>query len=300
MTWEVAADSQKHVRAIADALADDPELILATDPDREGEAISWHLTEALKKRRALKKDTPVSRVVFNAITKSAVTQAMAQPARGRHGTGRGLSRPPRARLSRRLQPVAGAVAQAAGGEIGGPRPVGRAAADRRARDGDRGVPGPRILDGDAPSSTRRAASVPGPAGQLGGQEAGPYDIPTAEAAEIAVRRRRAGPQVDTVEAKPVARNPAPPFMTSTLQQEASRKFGFGARQTMQIAQRLYEAGHITYMRTDGIDMAPEAVRPRAMPSRGAMAPLTSLKSRASTRTRPRTRRKRMSASGPPT
>jgi DNA topoisomerase-1 len=79
MTWEVASDSQKHVRAIAEALADDPELILATDPDREGEAISWHLTEALKKRRALKKDMPVSRVVFNAITKSAVTQAMAQP-----------------------------------------------------------------------------------------------------------------------------------------------------------------------------------------------------------------------------
>ena len=65
--------------------------------------------------------------------------------------------------------------------------------------------------------------------------------------------------VTSVEAKPASRNPAPPFMTSTLQQEASRKFGMGARQTMSAAQRLYEAGHITYMRTDGIDMAPEAV-----------------------------------------
>jgi DNA topoisomerase-1 len=79
MTWEVASDSKKHVKAIADALKDDPDLILATDPDREGEAISWHLKEALEKRKAIKKDTTVRRVTFNAITKDAVTQAMAEP-----------------------------------------------------------------------------------------------------------------------------------------------------------------------------------------------------------------------------
>ena len=79
MLWEVATDSRKHVKAIADALKHDPELILATDPDREGEAISWHLEQALRGRKALKKDTPVSRVVFNAITKSAVTEAMKNP-----------------------------------------------------------------------------------------------------------------------------------------------------------------------------------------------------------------------------
>ncbi|MEO1551945.1 MAG: toprim domain-containing protein, partial [Pseudomonadota bacterium] len=79
MKWEVASQSQKHVRAIADALKDDDTLILATDPDREGEAISWHLQEALTKRRAIKKTTDVKRVVFNAITKSAVTTAMAEP-----------------------------------------------------------------------------------------------------------------------------------------------------------------------------------------------------------------------------
>ncbi|MEO0665433.1 MAG: toprim domain-containing protein, partial [Pseudomonadota bacterium] len=79
MLWEVASDSKKHVKAIADALADDGELILATDPDREGEAISWHLEEALRKRRAIKKDTPVKRVVFNAITERAVTEAMKSP-----------------------------------------------------------------------------------------------------------------------------------------------------------------------------------------------------------------------------
>jgi DNA topoisomerase-1 len=79
MTWEVASDSKKHVKAIADALKDDPDLILATDPDREGEAISWHLKEALEKRKAIKKDATVRRVTFNAITKDAVTQAMAEP-----------------------------------------------------------------------------------------------------------------------------------------------------------------------------------------------------------------------------
>ncbi|MFY9466969.1 MAG: toprim domain-containing protein, partial [Lentibacter algarum] len=79
MTWEIGVDSRKHVKAIADALKNDPNLILATDPDREGEAISWHLEEALRKRKAIKKDTPVSRVVFNAITKAAVTEAMKNP-----------------------------------------------------------------------------------------------------------------------------------------------------------------------------------------------------------------------------
>ena len=79
MQWEVASASKKHVKAIADALKDDPNLILATDPDREGEAISWHLEEALRKRKILKKEPPVGRVVFNAITKTAVTEAMRNP-----------------------------------------------------------------------------------------------------------------------------------------------------------------------------------------------------------------------------
>merc|ERR1711916_56437 len=79
MTWEVGVDSRKHVKAIADALKDDDALILATDPDREGEAISWHLQEALTKRRAIKKSTAVSRVTFNAITKAAVNEAMQNP-----------------------------------------------------------------------------------------------------------------------------------------------------------------------------------------------------------------------------
>ena len=150
MRWEVDAAAPKHLRAIAEALKDDRKLILATDPDREGEAISWHLLEALTGRKAVRKDTQVERVVFNAITKSAVTQAMEKPAPDRHGAGRRLPRPPRPRLPRRLPPVAGALAQAARRQVRRPRPVGGAAADRRPRDGDRGLPRPRVLDRQGP------------------------------------------------------------------------------------------------------------------------------------------------------
>ncbi|MEO0665954.1 MAG: DNA topoisomerase, partial [Pseudomonadota bacterium] len=95
---------------------------------------------------------------------------------------------------------------------------------------------------------------------LAGKKLERYDIENRAAAELAVQAVTSRKlSVTQVEAKPASRNPAPPFMTSTLQQEASRKFGYGARQTMNLAQRLYEAGYITYMRTDGIDMAPEAV-----------------------------------------
>jgi DNA topoisomerase-1 len=95
---------------------------------------------------------------------------------------------------------------------------------------------------------------------LDGQKLDRFDLATAAAAERAVAAVAEGRlRVTSVERKPATRNPYPPFMTSTLQQEASRKLGFGAKQTMSTAQRLYEAGHITYMRTDGVDMAPEAV-----------------------------------------
>jgi DNA topoisomerase I len=260
MRWEVAADSQKHLRAIADALSGDPDLILATDPDREGEAISWHLTEALRNRRALKKDTPVRRVVFNAITKSAVTQAMASPravdmelveaylARRAldYLVGFNLSpvlwrKLPGARSAGRVQSVALRLIVEREMEI-------EAFAAREYWT--------VTADLDTPRGQRFQARLV----SLAGRKLGRYDIAAAEAAELAVAAVRSRALfVDGIEAKPLSRNPAPPFMTSTLQQEASRKFGFGARQTMQVAQRLYEAGHITYMRTDGIDMAPEAV-----------------------------------------
>lgn len=260
MLWEVDPSSKKHVKAIADALKDDNALILATDPDREGEAISWHLEEALRKRKAIKKDTPVSRVVFNAITKSAVIEAMKNP--------REVDQPlVDAYLARRaLDYLVGfKLSPVLWRRLPGAKSAGRV----------QSVCLRLIVEREMEIEKFRAqeywsvkAVLATPRGQeyearlvvLGGKKLDKFDIENETAAELAVQAINSRDlSIKSVEAKPGSRNPSAPFMTSTLQQEASRKFGMGARQTMSTAQRLYEAGHITYMRTDGIDMAPEAV-----------------------------------------
>ncbi|WP_333714565.1 type I DNA topoisomerase, partial [Yoonia sp.] len=260
MKWEIASDSKKHIKAIVDALKNDPELILATDPDREGEAISWHLQEALTERKAIKKDTPVSRVVFNAITKSAVTEAMKNP--------RQVDAPlVEAYLARRaLDYLVGFnLSPVLWRKLPGAKSAGRV----------QSVCLRLIVEREMEIEAFRAreywsvkAQLESPRGQsfearlttLSGKKLDRFDLATATQAEMAVQAITSRDLVVTsVEAKPATRNPSPPFMTSTLQQEASRKFGMGAKHTMSVAQRLYEAGLITYMRTDGIDMAPEAV-----------------------------------------
>ncbi len=260
MTWEVAADSRKHLKAIAEALKSDPELILATDPDREGEAISWHLTEALARSKALKKDTPVRRVTFNAITRAAVAEAMAHP----RDVDMELVR---AYLARRaLDYLVGFnLSPVLWRKLPGAKSAGRV----------QSVCLRLIVEREMEIEAFRpqeywsvAAMLRTPRGQnfearlvaLAGRKLDRFDLASQPQAELAVQAVSARAlTVQAVEAKPVNRSPAPPFMTSTLQQEASRKFGMGAKQAMSAAQRLYEAGHITYMRTDGIDMAPEAV-----------------------------------------
>ncbi len=260
MTWEVGADSRKHLKAIADALKKDNALILATDPDREGEAISWHLEDALRKRRVIKKDTPVSRVVFNAITKSAVTEAMQKA--------RQVDAPlVEAYLARRaLDYLVGFnLSPVLWRKLPGSRSAGRV----------QSVCLRLIVEREMEIEAFRAKEywsvkvlLGSPRGQefearlvgLAGQKLDKHDIKNQTKAEIAIQAISSrNMKITSVQAKPGSRNPSAPFMTSTLQQEASRKFGMGARQTMNAAQRLYEAGHITYMRTDGIDMAPEAV-----------------------------------------
>jgi DNA topoisomerase-1 len=260
MTWEVGNDSRKHLKAIADALKEDNALILATDPDREGEAISWHLEDALRKRRAIKSDTPVSRVVFNAITKSAVTQAMANP--------REVDTPlVDAYLARRaLDYLVGFnLSPVLWRKLPGARSAGRVQSVCLRLIVEREM---EIEAFNPQEYWSVKALLKSPRGKefearlvnLAGKKLDKYDIENETKAELAVQAVRSRDlYIDSVEAKPAARNPSAPFMTSTLQQEASRKFGMGARQTMSAAQRLYEAGHITYMRTDGIDMAPEAV-----------------------------------------
>jgi DNA topoisomerase-1 len=260
MTWEVGVDSRKHVKAIADALKDDPNLILATDPDREGEAISWHLEEALRKRKALKKDTPVSRVVFNAITKAAVTEAMQNP--------REIDAPlVEAYLARRaLDYLVGFnLSPVLWRKLPGARSAGRVQSVclrlivEREMEIEAFNP-QEYWTVKAMLSTPRGQAYEARLTVLAGKKLEKFDIVNATQAELAVQAITSRElSITSVEAKPAARNPAAPFMTSTLQQEASRKFGMGARACMSTAQRLYEAGHITYMRTDGIDMAPEAV-----------------------------------------
>ena len=260
MKWEIASDSKKHIKAIVDALKDDNELILATDPDREGEAISWHLTEALTAKKAIKKDTPVSRVVFNAITKTAVTEAMKNP--------RQVDVPlVDAYLARRaLDYLVGfKLSPVLWRKLPGAKSAGRV----------QSVTLRIIVEREMEIEVFRAqeywsvkAVLQTPRGQtfearltaLAGDKLDKFSIENQTQAELAVQAITSRDLViKSVEAKPGSRNPSPPFMTSTLQQEASRKFGMGAKQAMSVAQRLYEAGHITYMRTDGIDMAPEAV-----------------------------------------
>ena len=260
MLWEVASDSKKHVKAIADALKQDNALILATDPDREGEAISWHLQEALTKRKSIKKDTPVSRVTFNAITKAAVTEAMANA--------RQVDMPlVEAYLARRaLDYLVGFnLSPVLWRKLPGAKSAGRVQSVCLRILTEREMEIEAFRNREYWSVK---AVLANPRGQeyearlvsLAGKKLDRFDLENQTQADMAVAAITSRDlKITSVEAKPAARNPSAPFMTSTLQQEASRKFGMGARAAMSTAQRLYEAGYITYMRTDGIDMAPEAV-----------------------------------------
>ncbi|MEM6898718.1 MAG: type I DNA topoisomerase [Pseudomonadota bacterium] len=258
MIWQADSKSTARIREIAEAVKGAEKLVLATDPDREGEAISWHLLEALKNRRVLK-DVDIERVVFNAITKTAVTQAMDSPrdidtelvdaylARRAldYLVGFNLSpvlwrKLPGSRSAGRVQSVALRIICQRELEIETfkPEEYWSIKAMLRAPDG-------------SDFETRLYS--------LDGKPLKKFDLPNERAADEALAAVKSGGYtVASVEAKPVKRRPPPPFITSTLQQEASRKLGFMAKRTMQAAQKLYEAGRITYMRTDGVNMAEEA------------------------------------------
>ncbi|MCW5723862.1 MAG: type I DNA topoisomerase [Maricaulaceae bacterium] len=266
MAWEVDPKSQKRVKDIADALKGAERLILATDPDREGEAIAWHLLEALSKRKALK-DVRVERVAFNAITKQAVQEAMRHP----RAVDAELVD---AYLARRaLDYLFGfTLSPVLWRKLPGARSAGRvqSVALRLVCDRELEIEKFReeeywTIDADVTAGTDpfRARLV-----QLAGKKLGKLDISSREQAKAAVAALEAAKlTVTSVEAKPAKRNPPPPFTTSTLQQEAARKLGFSATRTMQTAQKLYEGvniggetvGLITYMRTDGVTMAGEAI-----------------------------------------
>ncbi|EKF58529.1 DNA topoisomerase I subunit omega [Agrobacterium albertimagni AOL15] len=267
MFWEVDTASQKRMRDIADAVKSSDGLFLATDPDREGEAISWHVLDLLKKKKVIG-DKPVKRVVFNAITKKAVLDAMANP--------RDIDTPlVDAYLARRaLDYLVGFnLSPVLWRKLPGARSAGRVQSVALRLVCDRETEIERFVAEEywnisALLKTPRGDEFEARLVSHQGKRMQRNSVTNGDqAAGIKALLEGAAFAVDSVEAKPVKRNPGPPFTTSTLQQAASSKLGFSASRTMQIAQKLYEGidiggetvGLITYMRTDGVQMAPEAI-----------------------------------------
>ena len=267
MSWEVDSASAKRLNDIADAVKKSDGLILATDPDREGEAISWHVLDVLKKKKALG-DKPVKRVVFNAITKKAVLDAMAEP--------RDIDGPlVDAYLARRaLDYLVGFnLSPVLWRKLPGARSAGRVQSVALRLVCDRELEIERFVPEEywniiATLRTPRGDSFEARLVSADGKRMQAKSVTNGvQAKDLKSMLEGAAYRVESIEAKPVKRNPSPPFTTSTLQQAASSRLGFSASRTMQVAQKLYEgmdiggevAGLITYMRTDGVQMAPEAI-----------------------------------------
>ena len=267
MLWEIDPKAAKRLNDIARAVKDADKLILATDPDREGEAISWHVLQVLKQKKALSTQV-IERVVFNAITKKAVTEAMAHP----RAIDQALVD---AYLARRaLDYLVGfTLSPVLWRKLPGARSAGRVQSVALRLVCDRELDIEKFVRREywsliATLATPRQDTFEARLVGADGQKLQRLDIGSGAQAE-AFRQalETATFTVGTVEAKPVKRHPQPPFTTSTLQQEASRKLGFAPAHTMRVAQRLYEGvdiggetvGLITYMRTDGVQIAEEAI-----------------------------------------
>ncbi|MCF2513885.1 type I DNA topoisomerase [Sphingomonas sp. G124] len=257
MEWDTYPDKAKQLKAIADAAKTADALILATDPDREGEAISWHVQEVLRKKKALPQS--VERVTFNAITKSAVTEAMAHP----RGLDEDLIDAYRAR--RALDYLVGfTLSPILWRKLPGAKSAGRvqSVALRLIVDREREIELFKSQEYWQVSANFEADGTPFNARlvALDGKKLDQLSIGDRGSADAAMKVVEDGRfTVSSVETKPLSKNPPPPFTTSTVQQEAARKLGFSASHTMRIAQQLYEDGLITYMRTDGVQMAGEAI-----------------------------------------
>ena len=266
MIWDVDARAASKIKDIAQAVKDADKLILATDPDREGEAISWHILEVLKEKKLLK-DLPVERVAFNAITKSAVMEAIKHPRKiNKELVDAYLAR-------RALDYLVGfTLSPVLWRKLPGARSAGRvqSVALRLIVEREQEIEAFRAQEywSIDTNLTAQAGNFAARLIQLDGKKIEKLTLGNQGDADRAVAAIQAQKfSVGSVEAKPVKRNPSPPFKTSTLQQEASRKLGFNAKRTMQVAQSLYEGadidgetvGLITYMRTDGVTMVSEAI-----------------------------------------
>ena len=268
MSWEVDGKSEKHIKTILEAARGADRLFLATDPDREGEAISWHVREVLNSRRGLK-DLDVKRVVFNEVTKNAVLEAFARP--------REIDRElVEAYLARRaLDYLVGfTLSPVLWRKLPGSRSAGRvqSVALRLICEREAEIEAFKSREYwtiEVEFKTESGQIFTARLTHLDGKRLERFDLDTEAKARAAADMilRASGFAVAEIDSRQVRRNPFPPFTTSTLQQEASRKLGLGATRTMQIAQRLYEGidlggevvGLITYMRTDGVAIATEAI-----------------------------------------
>ncbi len=268
MSWQIDGKAEKRLKDITEAVRGAEHVYLATDPDREGEAISWHIQEVLKNRKALK-GVDVKRVVFNEVTKSAVLDAFRHP--------RELNRElVEAYLARRaLDYLVGfTLSPVLWRKLPGSRSAGRvqSVALRLICERESEIEAFKAreywtieVEFQTPSGERFTARLT----HLDGKRLDKFDIGDEATARAAAERilRQQSYAVAAIEKKQIRRNPPPPFTTSTLQQEASRKLGLGASRTMRVAQRLYEGvdifgetvGLITYMRTDGVAMSAEAI-----------------------------------------
>ncbi|MEU9245672.1 type I DNA topoisomerase [Streptomyces shenzhenensis] len=272
--YVVNADKRAQVKKLKDLLKDSDELYLATDEDREGEAIAWHLQEVLKPK------VPVKRMVFHEITKSAIQAAVANPRQlnqklvdaqetrrildrlygyevspvlwkkvmPRLSAGRVQSVATRLVVERERERIAFRSAEY--WDLTGTFATGRA--------GDSSDPSSLVarlqaVDGRRVAQGRDFDSV----GRL--KTANTLHLDEANARALAAALENTRFSVRSVESKPYRRSPYAPFRTTTLQQEASRKLGFGAKATMQVAQKLYENGYITYMRTDSTTLSDTAI-----------------------------------------
>jgi DNA topoisomerase-1 len=268
MSWEVDGKAEKHLKAIAAAVKGADRLFLATDPDREGEAISWHVREVLKARRALK-DVDVKRVVFNEVTRNAVLDAFRHPREIDNEL-------VEAYLARRaLDYLVGfTLSPVLWRKLPGSRSAGRvqSVALRLVCEREAEIEAfkPReYWTVEAEFITEKGERFTAILSHLDGKKLDRFALDDEAKARAAVAAVLAAGtfSVAEVERRQARRHPFPPFTTSTLQQEASRKLGFGASRTMRIAQQLYEGvdlagetvGLITYMRTDGVAIAGEAI-----------------------------------------
>jgi DNA topoisomerase-1 len=257
MLWDNYADKAKQLKAITDEAKKADGLILATDPDREGEAISWHVQEVLAKKKAL--PSKVGRVTFNAITKQAVTDAM------KHPRALDVDLIDAYRARRALDYLVGfTLSPVLWRKLPGAKSAGRvqSVALRLIVEREREIEAFRAQEywSVKAGMEHKGQKFDARLNQYLGKKLDKMDLKNeadAEAARLAVDSGLF--RVESVETKPVTRNPQPPFTTSTLQQEAARKLGFSASHTMRIAQGLYEDGAITYMRTDGVQMDHSAI-----------------------------------------